>query len=68
MRNYTTAQGDTWDMVSLHVYGSEKYMAELIEANPEYREVVFFLANVRLKVPAITTPTPAKLPPWRRKQ
>ncbi len=63
---YITVQGDTWDLISLKVYGSEKYMTELIEANPKHRETVFFSANVKLKVPEIETPVPEELPPWKR--
>jgi phage tail protein X len=66
MTDYTTIQGDTWDLISYKVYGSEKYMIKLIEANPEYRETVFFSANIKLKVPDIETPIPNKLPPWKR--
>jgi phage tail protein X len=63
---YITTQGDTWDIISLKVYGSERYMTNLIESNPDHRETVFFSANVRLVVPEISTSTPGKLPPWRR--
>lgn len=66
MREYETVQGDTWDLIALRVYGSEKYMTTLIEANPEHRETVFFPAGIRLKAPEISTPIPGKLPPWRR--
>lgn len=66
MREYITAQGDTWDLIALRVYGSEKYMTTLIEANPEYRETVFFSAGISLKVPEITAPIPSSLPPWKR--
>jgi len=66
MSEYKTRQGDTWDLISLRVYGSEKYMTKLIEANPEHRETVFFSANIKLKVPEIETPVPEELPPWKR--
>lgn len=66
MRKYETVQGDTWDLIALRVYGSEKYMTVLIEANPEQRETVFFSAGITLNVPEITTPIPSTLPPWKR--
>jgi len=66
MSEYKTRQGDTWDLISLRVYGSEKYMTKLIEANPEHRETAFFSANIKLKVPEIETPVPEELPPWKR--
>lgn len=66
MTSYVTIQGDMWDGISYKVYGSEYYMAELIEANPEYREVVIFPANISLTIPDITVPTTQILPPWKR--
>ena len=30
---YTTIQGDTWDLIAYKLYGEEKYMKNLIEAN-----------------------------------
>ena len=30
---YTTVQGDTWDLISYKVYGSEKYIGNLMQAN-----------------------------------
>ena len=63
---YTTVQGDTWDMVSLRVYGAEKYMDRLISANPDHRHTVFFAAGVVLSVPEIDAAPPETLPPWKR--
>jgi len=63
---YTTQQGDTWDIVAYRVYGDEKQMSVLIDANQQHRNVVFFAANVILSVPAVTTTSKAPLPPWRR--
>ena len=66
MRNYTTIQGDTWDMISFKVYGTEIYMNKLIEANSLYREVVFFNANIEINVPNIDIYETPNLPPWKR--
>jgi len=63
---YTTIQGDMWDGISFKVYGSEYCISELIEANPDYREIVIFPANISLSVPDITIPTTQSLPPWKR--
>lgn len=63
---YRTVQGDTWDLIALREMGSEKYMDKLIEANPVHRETMTFSANVMLTVPDVATPTPTKLPPWKR--
>lgn len=68
MRNYITAQGDTWDLISFKQYGSEKYVDILIEANWPLREQVIFEAGSRVNVPAIDLQISENrnLPPWRR--
>lgn len=64
---YTTIQGDMWDGISYKLYGSEKYMDKLIEANPAHRYTVIFSAGVTLSVPEINTATTStKLPPWKK--
>lgn len=63
---YSTMQGDTWDIVSLRAYGTEKKMGELITANPNHRETVFFAANIRLIIPDLPAPIKSNLPPWKR--
>lgn len=65
-KTYTTIQGDMWDSISFRVLGSEYYMSDLIEANPEHRETVIFSANVVLVIPEISTPTSQSLPPWKQ--
>lgn len=62
---YTTIQGDTWDIIAFKVYGNEKYMTALAEANPAYCDVVFFSAGVELIAPDIAKPL-LDLPPWKR--
>lgn len=66
MSNYTTIQGDTWDIVSLKNYGTEKYVSTLINANLDHVEKVFFSAGVVLNIPKVETPTSSTLPPWRK--
>lgn len=64
---YTTVQGDAWDIVSLRVYGTEKSMSTLIEANPTHRETVIFPAGVVLTVPVLPASSiPSNVPPWKR--
>ncbi|WP_287559023.1 tail protein X [Dialister sp.] len=65
-RVYKTIQGDTWDGIAVKVYGDEKYMNELLEANQAYREIIIFPANVSLSLPNIQTQTTTILPPWKR--
>ncbi|GHV45279.1 hypothetical protein FACS1894204_03980 [Synergistales bacterium] len=69
MKTYRTAQGDTWDGIALKMYpsiGGEKLMDILIEANPEHRETVIFVANASLKIPEADIPVVSSLPPWKR--
>lgn len=68
MTNYTTNQGDTWDVISLKSYDSELFASELIAANYAHRNTAIFSAGVQLNVPDISTQTitNTNLPPWRR--
>ena len=63
---YITSQGDTWDMISYKVYGNEKYVDKLIQANLHYKEVIIFSANVKLNIPEASLINENKLPPWKR--
>ena len=65
-RVYKTIQDDTWDGIAVKVYGDEKYMNELLEANQAYREIIIFPANVSLSLPDIQTQTTTILPPWKK--
>lgn len=65
-RVYKTIQGDTWDGIAVKIYGDEKYMNELLEANQAYREIIIFPANVSLSLPDIQTQTTTILPPWKK--
>lgn len=67
MANYTTSQGDTWDIISLINYGSELYADTLVAANRGYKSVGIFGAGVVLSIPALESKkASANLPPWRR--
>ena len=64
---YRTVQGDTFDIISLMQYNAEKYASAIIEANPEYSDVLIFDAGVELQIPVFSNATiPTTLPPWRR--
>jgi phage tail protein X len=65
-KTYTTIQGDMWDGIAKKTLNSEYYMSDLIEANPEYKTIVIFPANIALTIPDIPTPLPQNLPPWKR--
>lgn len=66
---YRTEQGDTWDIISLKNYGSEKYIDVLMDQNYQHINQFIFPAGVVLIVPDL--PTSAvnnqNLPPWKRR-
>lgn len=50
---YTTIQGDTFESVAFWLYGDEKFMKELIEANWDKSDVLVFDAGVKLFAPDV---------------
>jgi len=66
MWQYTTIQGDTWDVLAHDIYGNQHLAWVLLQANPEHMGVVYFPAGVSLRVPKINTKTATKSPkpPW----
>lgn len=65
-KQYSTIQGDTWDIIALRQTGSEKNMNLLIEANPRHNSTVIFSAGVQLTIPDIPATATTTLPPWKR--
>ena len=63
---YTTMQGDTFDMLALDVYNDEVKASIIIQANPQYASVLVFDAGVILNIPIITVQAATTLPPWMR--
>ena len=61
---YTTVQGDFFDLISFQVYGSERYASTLMRCNPAWAAVVAFDAGVVLTVPQVATSTPLGRVPW----
>lgn len=61
---YLTSQGETFDGIARKVYGerSETLMSEIIRANPEYREVIYFSGGQLLTIPE--KPTIHGESPW----
>lgn len=62
---YTTTQGDTWDLIAYKLYGEEKYMKYLIEANWQMLDVLIFSSGTVLTVPDIQEKTDDDAPFWR---
>lgn len=67
--NYTTIQGDMWDMVSLRVYGMKKgadhYMHKLLEANPTLHDYCQLPGGLTVVVPEIPVQSTIALVPWK---
>ena len=67
MLSYTTAQGDTWDSISLKFYQNERYMHVLLERNPQYNDIVIFPANLVLMIPGTVQRSQSDYKPlWRK--
>lgn len=66
-RPYTCRAGDTFDLLAGQAYGEETMASVLIEANPDYADMVVFDGGEELSLPLVSTvSTPDTLPPWRR--
>ncbi|USG67451.1 tail protein X [Brevibacillus ruminantium] len=65
-RQYVTSQGEMWDGIAKKTLGSEYQMNKLIDANPAYRNLVIFPANIRLSIPEPDDQIVETLPPWKR--
>ena len=61
---YTTIQGDTWDSIAYDLYGDEKYMKYLIEANWSLLETLVFSSGTVLSVPDLPVESDDDLPFW----
>ena len=64
MTTYSTISGQTWDMISKEIYGTELKVGVLMEANPKLLDIFIFPANVKLNVPEVDEEN-TDLPPWR---
>ncbi|MCD8348804.1 MAG: tail protein X [Lachnospiraceae bacterium] len=62
---YTTVQGDTWDLMAYKLYGDEKYMKNLAEANWPLLDVLIFAGGVEITVPDLPEEVDTDAPFWR---
>lgn len=66
---YRTIQGDTFDAIAYRLWKNEHLCRALMEANPDYMDVLIFGAGVELVIPEIAVPKKiADLPPWYGKK
>ena len=64
---YITVEGDTFDSLALRFYNDEKLASTIIQANPDYCDMLIFEAGISLSIPdAADVVFPETLPPWRR--
>lgn len=64
---HVAAAGETWDSIAYEAYLDERMATTVLEANPDYVDVVAFEGGERITVPIVDkVKTPETLPPWRR--
>lgn len=63
---YTASARQTFDTVSLNVYGDEKYAYLLLSANPLLCHKMTFDGGEKLRVPELPADAQQSLPPWKR--
>ncbi|WP_066569602.1 tail protein X [Snodgrassella sp. CFCC 13594] len=66
---YTTREGDRWDLIAHKYYGDATLIDGLIAANPHLPIAEQFAANLTVFVPVLTaSPQNAQedMPPWMR--
>lgn len=64
---YVTTYGDTFDKLAFEFYDDPLLASVLMQANPDYSDVLIFEDNVELMIPEISTvEIPTTLPPWRQ--
>lgn len=64
---YTTISGDKWDFIAYKVYGDEKAVSLLMQANIQYIDTTVFSAGVQLVTPPYNAQKDVSmLPPWMR--
>lgn len=65
---YTTRAGDMWDYIAWKVYGDERKMEILLQAeeNAALIDIYMFSAGEKVWCPELDSPGTAEaLPPWR---
>nr|DAL07155.1 MAG TPA: hypothetical protein [Caudoviricetes sp.] len=54
-----------WDFIAFKIYGSERFMDALLEANPDHAETIVLPAGIELDCPEVSRNAPRFLPPWK---
>lgn len=53
IRDYITAEDDTFDSIAYEVYGEEQMRDLLFEYNPDCLSYIFFPAGILLQIPLV---------------
>lgn len=64
-KQYSTKQYDTFDKIARELYGDESVASYIIDANPEYSDVIIFNAGVQLYLPKLERVETSTLPQWK---
>ena len=64
-KQYSTKQYDTFDKIAYELYGDENVASYIIDANPEYANVLVFCAGVQLYLPKLERVETSTLPQWK---
>lgn len=65
-KKYTASYGETWESISMDLYGTPYKIAELISCNPQYSDVLIFEENAELSIPILEAEKSDTLAPWKR--
>jgi phage tail protein X len=65
---YTTIQGDRWDLIAYKAYGDVNRVPQIVEANPYVAVTPTLPAGIKLRIPVVTEEglDANLLPPWKR--
>lgn len=62
--NYTTIQGETWDLIAYKLWGSENLVQILFDANTDHKNTLFFKGGIVLNVPDVEIKDYTIRPEW----
>jgi phage tail protein X len=68
-KEYLAPQGFVWDQISYIVYGDERFIDTLLNANPALRRIVRFEVPTLIIIPDKPVVPPnsvTQLPPWKQ--
>ena len=64
-KQYSTKAYDTFDKIAYNLYGDENIASFIIEANPEYSNVLVFGEGTLLNLPKLERIETSTLPKWK---